>query len=73
MQGDINIAEAARGKVVLSTQAGNVTVGVAAGVSASLEAGTSMGRIENALKNTGAAEVEIHATTVKGDIAARSL
>ncbi|WP_419705420.1 DUF4097 family beta strand repeat-containing protein [Promicromonospora sp. NFX87] len=73
MQGDINITEAARGKVVLSTQAGNVTVGVATGVSASLDAGTSMGRIENALKNTGAAEVEIHATTVKGDIAARSL
>jgi hypothetical protein len=73
MQGDINIAEAASGKVVLSTQAGNVTVGVAAGVSASLDAGTSMGRIDNALKNTGAAEVEIHATTTQGDIAARSL
>ena len=32
-----------------------------------------MGRIQNALKNTGAADLEIHATTSQGDIAARSL
>jgi hypothetical protein len=73
MQGDIQITEAVRGKVVLNTQMGNVTVGVASGVSASLDAGTSMGRIANALMNTGAADVEIHATTTQGDIAARSL
>ncbi|MEU4387975.1 DUF4097 family beta strand repeat-containing protein [Promicromonospora sp. NPDC023805] len=73
MQGDITITEAVRGKVVLTTQAGNVTVGAAAGVSASLDAGTSMGRIQNALTNTGAADLEIQATTTQGDIAARSL
>lgn len=73
MQGDITITEAVRGKVVLTTQAGNVTVGAAAGVSASLDAGTTLGRIQNALKNTGAADLEIHATTTQGDIAARSL
>ena len=58
----------------LRTQAGNVSVGAAAGVSASLDAGTSYGRIDNALKNTdGAADLNIHATTAYGDIAARSL
>lgn len=73
MQGDISIDEAVRGRLVLSTQAGNVTVGAAAGVSASLDAGTTLGRVQNALNNTGVAELEIHATTTQGDIAARSL
>jgi DUF4097 and DUF4098 domain-containing protein YvlB len=73
-KGDIRIAEAVRGTVVLRTEAGNVSVGAAAGVSASLDAGTSYGRIQNALKNTeGAADLDIHATTAYGDIAARSL
>ena len=44
------------------------------GVSASLDAGTSYGRIHNALKNTdGARRPDIHATTAYGDITARSL
>ncbi|WP_275007276.1 DUF4097 family beta strand repeat-containing protein [Promicromonospora iranensis] len=73
MQGHITVTEAVSGKVVLTTQAGNVSVGAAAGVSASLEAGTTVGRIQNALKNTGAADLEIHATTTQGDISARSL
>jgi DUF4097 and DUF4098 domain-containing protein YvlB len=73
-KGDIRIAEAVRGTVVLRTQAGDVSVGAAAGVSASLDAGTRSGRIQNALKNTdGAADLNIHATTAYGDIAARSL
>ncbi|MFD4242847.1 DUF4097 family beta strand repeat-containing protein [Streptomyces sp. NPDC058525] len=73
-QGDIRIAEAVRGTVVLSTQAGDVSVGAARGVSASLDAGTGLGRISNALKNTdGAAELNIHATTAHGDITARSI
>ncbi|KAA9150572.1 DUF4097 domain-containing protein [Amycolatopsis acidicola] len=73
-QGDIKIIEAVHGKLVLNTQDGNVTVGAAAGVSASLDAGTSYGRIHNALKNDGgAAELTIHATTARGDIDARSL
>ncbi|MFE7793308.1 DUF4097 family beta strand repeat-containing protein [Streptomyces sp. NPDC057460] len=73
-KGDIRIAEAVRGTVVLHTEAGEVSVGAARGVSASLDAGTSYGRIHNALKNTdGAAVLNIHATTAYGDIVARSL
>jgi DUF4097 and DUF4098 domain-containing protein YvlB len=73
-KGDIRIAEAVRGTVVLRTQAGDVSIGAAAGVSAALDAGTTHGRIRNALKNTdGAADLTIHATTASGDIAARSL
>jgi DUF4097 and DUF4098 domain-containing protein YvlB len=73
-KGDIRIAEAVRGTVVLRTQAGDVSVGAAHGVSASLDAGTTHGRIHNALKNTeGAADLNIHATTAHGDIVARSL
>jgi Putative adhesin len=73
-KGDIRIAEAVRGTVVLRTDAGTISVGAAAGVSASLDAGTTLGRIHNALKNTeGAADLNIHATTAYGDIVARSL
>ncbi|MBT2454853.1 DUF4097 family beta strand repeat-containing protein [Streptomyces sp. ISL-86] len=73
-KGDIHIAEALRGTVELRTQAGDVSVGAARGVSASLDAGTSYGRIHNALKNTeGTAGLNIHATTSYGDITARSL
>lgn len=71
--GDIQIAEAKGGKVVLRTQAGSISVTAAAGVSAILDAGTSNGRISNALKNDGAADLTIHATTATGDITARSL
>ena len=63
-KGDIQIAEAVRGTVVLRTEAGAISVGAAAGVSASLDAGTTYGRIHNALKNTdGTAGLNIHATT----------
>ncbi|MEU9009195.1 DUF4097 family beta strand repeat-containing protein [Streptomyces sp. NPDC048479] len=74
-KGDIRIAEAVRGTVVLRTESGEVSVGAARGVSASLDAGTAYGRIHNALKNTdgAAAGLNIHATTAYGDIAARSL
>jgi len=72
-KGDIRIAEAVRGTVVLRTQAGDVSVGAAHGVSASLDTGTTYGRIHNALKNEGAADLNIHATTAYGDIVARSL
>jgi DUF4097 and DUF4098 domain-containing protein YvlB len=74
LQGDIHIAEAVRGTVVLRTQSGDVSVGAAHGVSASLDAGTGYGRIHNSLKNTeGTADLNIHATTGYGDITARSL
>ncbi|MCJ1680592.1 DUF4097 domain-containing protein [Streptomyces sp. APSN-46.1] len=73
-KGDLRIAEAVRGTVTLRTEYGDISVGAARGVSASLDAGTSYGRIHNALKNTeGAAALNIHATTAHGDIAARSL
>ncbi|MBG0831956.1 DUF4097 family beta strand repeat protein [Planomonospora sp. ID67723] len=72
-KGDIRIAEAVRGTVVLRAQSGAISVGAAPGVSASLDAGTSYGRVSNALKNDGAAELDIHATTAYGDITARSL
>jgi hypothetical protein len=72
-RGDIQITEAVRGTVVLQTQSGDITVGAAPGVSAALDAGTGHGRISNALKNDGTAELDIRATTSDGDITARSL
>ncbi|MFI6744204.1 DUF4097 family beta strand repeat-containing protein [Nonomuraea sp. NPDC050451] len=72
-RGDIRIAEATGGKVVLRTQSGDISIAAAAGVSAALDAGTSHGRITNALKNDGTTELDIHATTSSGDITARSL
>jgi DUF4097 and DUF4098 domain-containing protein YvlB len=72
-KGDIRIAEASHGVVVLSTQAGSISVGATAGVSAALDAGTTHGRIDNRLKNDGAAELNIRATTQYGDITAHSL
>lgn len=73
-QGAIRIGEAVRGTVVLRTEAGDLSVGAATGVSASLDAGTTFGRIHNALKNTdGDPELKIHATTSYGNIDARSI
>ncbi|MET4925430.1 DUF4097 family beta strand repeat-containing protein [Streptomyces sp. PSRA5] len=72
-KGDIRIAEAVRGKVVLRTRSGDISVAAAAGVSAALDAGTDHGRVGNTLKNDGTAELDIHATTAHGDITARSL
>ncbi|GAA3708984.1 DUF4097 family beta strand repeat-containing protein [Nonomuraea antimicrobica] len=71
-RGDIRIAEAAGGTIVLRTQSGDISITAAGGVSAALDAGTSHGRITNALKNDGTAELDIHATTSNGDITARS-
>ncbi|MQS16673.1 DUF4097 family beta strand repeat protein [Streptomyces kaniharaensis] len=72
-RGGIRITEARRGTVVLSTQSGDITVGAAASVSATLDAGTSHGRISNSLRNDGTSELDIRATTPAGDITARSL
>ncbi|MCX4633350.1 DUF4097 family beta strand repeat-containing protein [Streptomyces sp. NBC_01443] len=73
-KGDINIIEAVEDTVTLRTEHGNISVGAAAGVSAALDAGTSYGRIHNALKNTeGTTALNIHATTAYGDITARSI
>ena len=74
LKGDLHITEAVDGTVTLRTESGDITVGAARGVSASLDAGTTYGRLHNALKNTdGAAALNIHATTAHGDITARSL
>ncbi|MGA5503634.1 DUF4097 family beta strand repeat-containing protein [Streptomyces umbrinus] len=74
-KGGIQITEAVRGTVELRTEAGEISVGAARGVSASLDAGTTYGRINNALKNTDGADsaLSIRATTAYGDITARSL
>ncbi|MEU9183620.1 DUF4097 family beta strand repeat-containing protein [Streptomyces sp. NPDC048484] len=74
-RGNVNITEAVGGMLTLSTQQGDITVGAAQGVSAVLDAGTSHGRISNALKNAdgAAAGLTIKATTTQGDITARSL
>ncbi|MFI0988159.1 DUF4097 family beta strand repeat-containing protein [Streptomyces exfoliatus] len=74
-QGDLRVAAATRGTVVLRTESGAISVDAAPGVSATLDAGTAYGRIHNALANTGgaAAELSIRATTSYGDITARSL
>ncbi|MGW1951657.1 DUF4097 family beta strand repeat-containing protein [Streptomyces sp. NPDC001920] len=74
-KGDLRIGEAAHGTVALHTEHGDISVGAAHGVSASLDAGTGYGRVHNALKNTdgAGAGLQIHATTAYGDITARSL
>ncbi|MFD7770272.1 DUF4097 family beta strand repeat-containing protein [Streptomyces sp. NPDC059787] len=74
-KGDIHVTEAVRGTVALRTEHGDITVGAARGVSASLDAGTGYGRVHNTLRNAdgAAAGLTVHATTAYGDITARSL
>lgn len=72
-RGEIRIGEAVRGTVVLRTRSGDISVGAAAGVSGSLAADAEFGTVTNSLKNSGVAELEIHAITAQGDITARSL
>ena len=74
VRGEIAVTEATRGTVVLRTETGAITIGAAAGVSAALDAGTTLGRIRNALQNTdGTPSLNIHATSTLSDITARSL
>ncbi|WP_345638035.1 DUF4097 family beta strand repeat-containing protein, partial [Streptomyces lacrimifluminis] len=75
LKGDLRITEAVRGTVTLHTQSGDITVGATRGASATLDAGTAYGRIDNALQNTdgATAQLTIHATTSYGSISARSL
>ncbi|MGA5040870.1 DUF4097 family beta strand repeat-containing protein [Streptomyces capoamus] len=72
-RGDIRIAEAGSGTVVLRTRSGDISVAAAPGVSASLDADTGHGRVSNALRNDGGVGLDIRATTSHGDITARSL
>jgi len=72
VKGNISVTEATRGTLQLRTQTGAITVGAAAGTSAALDAGTTIGRVSNSLKNTGTTDLTIHATTTVGDITATS-
>ncbi|GAA5022166.1 DUF4097 family beta strand repeat-containing protein [Streptomyces siamensis] len=72
-KGDVTVTEAVRGTLTLTTQMGDVTVGAARDVSATLDAGTGYGRVDNTLKNDGTPALTIKATTTHGDITARSL
>lgn len=72
-RGDVTVEEATRGELTLSTVQGDITVLAARGVSATLDAGTTVGRIDNALKNDGTPALTVKATTTQGDITARSL
>ncbi|MFF4342785.1 DUF4097 family beta strand repeat-containing protein [Kitasatospora sp. NPDC001540] len=70
-RGDLTVTEAVRGPLDLTTRSGSISVGVARGVSAALDAGTGHGRIHNALRNADdAPAVTIRATTAHGDISA---
>ncbi|TYC66423.1 hypothetical protein EH183_42690 [Streptomyces sp. CB01881] len=73
--GDLTITEATGGTLTLRTEHGDITVGAARGVSATLDAGTAYGRIHNTLHNTdgAAAGLAITATTSYGNITARSV
>jgi hypothetical protein len=74
VRGSIEVTEATQGTLTLRTEAGAITVGAAAGTSATLDAGTTVGRVLNSLKNAGGTqELAIHATTTVGDITAGSL
>jgi DUF4097 and DUF4098 domain-containing protein YvlB len=74
-KGDTTIAEAHAGVLDLRTDMGNLKVTAARGVSATLDASTPAGRIDNALRNSegSAAGLRIKATTSHGDITADSL
>ncbi|MFD7872864.1 hypothetical protein ACFV5G_01820 [Streptomyces sp. NPDC059766] len=76
LKGDLTVTEAAGDTLTLSTQQGDITVGAAYGIDATLNAGTVYGRIHNALTNTGSTAgtgLTIKATTAYGDITVRSL
>lgn len=65
-KGDIHITEAVHGVVSLRTVSGDLAIGAAHGVSASLDAGTTVCRIHNALQNTdGTPALTIRATTAR--------
>jgi DUF4097 and DUF4098 domain-containing protein YvlB len=74
-KGGLHVTEAVGGTVTLRTEYGDISIGAAPEVSATLDGGTAYGRIHNALRNAdgAAAGLTIHATTAHGDITARSL
>ncbi|WP_194912256.1 DUF4097 family beta strand repeat-containing protein [Catenulispora rubra] len=74
-KGDITVAEAVAGSVELRTDMGNLTIAAAHGISGTLDAGTSYGRVTNAMQNSegAGASLAVKATTSHGDITATSL
>ncbi|MFD3543395.1 DUF4097 family beta strand repeat-containing protein [Streptomyces sp. NPDC058662] len=73
-RGDLHITEAHRGPVTLRTHHGHITITAPRGTSATLDAGTTHGRIHNTLTHTASpTDLTIHATTTHGDITARSV
>ncbi|WP_030455008.1 DUF4097 family beta strand repeat-containing protein [Herbidospora cretacea] len=71
-QGDIRVAEAVSGLLDLKTSAGTIEVGVAAGVSAGLQATTGHGTLRDLRqKFDGNLTVDIRAVTSYGDIVVR--
>jgi len=71
--GDVRIGEVARGAAVAQTAFGQIEVGVLDGVAAWLDLHTKFGNVHNDLDDaerpdTGAATVEVHASTSFGDI-----
>ncbi|MGI5228833.1 hypothetical protein [Actinoallomurus sp. CA-142502] len=66
-------ATAASTELHTTGRLGDITIAAAAGVSATLDAGTTHGRVSNALTNDGTPGLDIHATTTHGDITAHSL
>ena len=60
----------ASGIVTLTTQHGDISVNAAPGVSASLDAGTTHGRVHNSFRNDGTSALTVRATTAYGDITA---
>lgn len=72
-KGHITVTAAAHGALDLRTEMGDITVGTPQGTDATLDAGTSHGRVANSLTNSGGSPaVTIRATTSYGDITARS-
>ncbi|MEH6380077.1 DUF4097 family beta strand repeat-containing protein, partial [Streptomyces sp. KLMMK] len=71
-KGNLHITEATHGTLTLRTEHGDISIGAARGTSATLDAGTSYGRIHNTLKNTDGThtQLDIHATTAYGNITA---
>ncbi|MFE6225392.1 DUF4097 family beta strand repeat-containing protein [Streptomyces sp. NPDC057854] len=73
-RGDLRVTEATTGTLTLTTHSGSITVGAARGTAATLDAGTTYGRVHNTLQNAKGttADLTIHATTSHGDITAHA-
>lgn len=71
--GNVDVGEVAAGSVTLDTGMGGLTIGIADGAAAWVDARTKFGRVDNSLEPTDApdgagGEVEIRARTSFGDI-----